>query len=127
MNKVVHFELPADDPEKAGEFYKKMFGWNIHAYPGMEYWVAHTCECDDKNMPVEKGAINGGFFKRQGEEKPLIIIKVPSLDDHVAKLKDAGCEITKDKTAVGEMGLYARFKDPEGNIVGLWQDVNKSQ
>ena len=43
MSRVIHFEIPAGDPERAANFYRKVFGWKIEKWPGpMEYWMAST-------------------------------------------------------------------------------------
>ena len=61
MNKVVHFDVPVNDPERAKEFYQKAFGWQIEETPGMPYWMITTAECGGDRIPKEPGAINGGF------------------------------------------------------------------
>ena len=64
MNKIVHFEIPFDDKEKAMKFYKDIFGWELNDMPEMNYVIAHTVKVDKKFMPKESGAINGGMYKR---------------------------------------------------------------
>src|SRR5207245_3607982 len=71
--RVVHFELPADNEERAKSFYQKVFGWDISKYPGMEYHVVGTTEVDPKTrMPTQPGAINGGLTKRNNEVKNTV-------------------------------------------------------
>ena len=64
MDKVVHFEIPVDDLKRAQNFYKIIFGWTIEPMPEMNYTILRTVEVDEKFMPKEKGAINGGMMKR---------------------------------------------------------------
>lgn len=127
MDKVVHFEVPYDERERALEFYQKVFGWNVNAVPEMEYDIVHTAEVDDKMMPKESGAINGGMYKRgEGVAKsPVIVIDVSSVDEHIEKVKGAGGEVFREKHVVGEMGYYAQVKDTEGNIIGIWEKLKK--
>jgi uncharacterized protein len=127
MNKVVHFEIPYDDKEKCIDFYKKVFGWNFQDMPEMNYTIAHTVEVDDKHMPKEAGAINGGMYKRNetSANSPVLVIDVQNLDEYVEKVKETGGELFMEKVKVGEMGFYAQVKDTEGNIIGLWEDVKK--
>src|SRR3989344_5542887 len=128
MDKIVHFEIPVDNLERAQQFYKKFFGWNIvkTEMPNMEYHIIHTVETDKKGMPKSSGAINGGMMKRMKKgETPVLVIKVKSLDDTLKKLKQVGIKIVMPKMQVGNMGLYARFLDPEGNVMGIWQDLPK--
>jgi predicted enzyme related to lactoylglutathione lyase len=43
MARIIHFEIPAADPERAAAFYKKVFDWQIEKWPGpMEYWMVTT-------------------------------------------------------------------------------------
>src|SRR2546422_838879 len=61
--KVVHFELPADNVERAKTFYMKAFGWEINQYPGMQYHMVGTTPSNQQGMPTEPGTINGGLTK----------------------------------------------------------------
>jgi uncharacterized protein len=130
MDKVVHFELPADDTGRAQKFYKDLFGWDIQKAGEMPYWIVHTVETDEKMMPKESGAINGGMLKRDeqndpGSSNPVLVIKVESTEDYCKKVEAAGGKIVLNTRKVGDMGLYARIKDTEGNVIGLWQDLKK--
>lgn len=130
MDKVVHFEIPADNVERAQHFYEDVFGWRIEQVPyeGGVYYMVNTVESDDQGMPKTPGAINGGLMPRQGQgETPVIVINVASVDDYTAKVETAGGTVVMPKTQVGEMGLYARVSDPEGNILGIWEDLPPSQ
>ncbi len=126
MDKVVHFEIPADSIERARKFYGTVFGWQItkSQMPGDEYWLVNTVETDDKGMPKTPGAINGGMTKKRKETGPVIVIKVASIEDALKKAKKEGAQIVLETFPVGNIGLYARIKDTEGNIVGVWQDAN---
>lgn len=124
MNKVVHFEIPADDLDRAKKFYQNIFGWRINDVSQMNYSMVTTVETDEKQMPKEAGAINGGLMKRQAPgESPVIVINVPSVDEYVNKVEQAGGKVAMPKMQVGDMGLYARVADTEGNVIGLWQDL----
>jgi uncharacterized protein len=127
MNKVVHFEIPADNIERAQKFYKELFGWNIEKAGEMPYWIARSGECDENNIPKEAGFINGGMMKRDSEQdpsgtKPVIVIKVEDLDEHLKKIEEAGGKVAMSAIDVGDMGRYARVEDTENNIIGIWQD-----
>ncbi len=108
------------------KFYQGLFGWQINAPPGMEYWLAHTVETDERGMPTTPGAINGGLFRRSKDAKTtVIVIKVQDIETAMRAIEAAGGKITQGTTQVGDFGLYARFLDSEGNLMGLWQDVVK--
>jgi len=125
MDKVTHFELPADDMNRAKEFYNKTFGWEIQDMPDFGYTLLHTTEMDmKKRMPKEPGAINGGVYKREASmPHPQVFMDVKDIDASLKKIEENGGETVRGKTPVGEMGFVANFKDPEGNILGLWQSV----
>jgi len=125
MDKVVHFEIPADDIERAKKFYKKVFDWKMEAVPDMEYTTIQTCQVDEKHMSTEPGAINGGMMKRQAPAKcPVITIAVEDIEETMKNVKKMGGSLAKGKMQVGDMGYAAYFKDTEGNVIGLWQNIS---
>ena len=127
MNKIVHFELPADNVERAKEFYEKMFGWKIEKVPDMDYWMISTVEVGEDRKPVEPGAINGGMFKREAGDVPVVIADVPSVDEYLEKAVSLGAKIHIEKRSVGEFGWYAQIEDTEGNVMGIWETMQKQK
>lgn len=129
MDKVVHFELPADNIERAKKFYKEAFDWQMQDVPEMNYVVLRTAEVDEKMVPKEVGVINGGMFKRGDMndliKSPSLSINVFDIDEVIKKIKNAGGLILRDKISVGNTGLVAYFKDTEGNILSVWQSIKK--
>ena len=129
MDKVVHFEIPVTDVEKAKKFYATVFDWQLESYSEMNYTICRTVPVDDKMMPKEAGAINGGMFVCADYMKeiksPVITINVASIDASAKKLEKAGGKMVKEKFPVADMGFAAYFKDPEGNILGLWENAKQ--
>jgi len=129
MNKVVHFEIPAENLERAEKFYKEVFDWKIQSIPmpgGDAYLIVQTVETDGQQMPKEAGAINGGMMKKTPDVKgPVIVIDVPNLEEHLEKIKKAQGKVVMPTQKVMDMGLYARVEDTEGNIIGVWQNLPK--
>jgi uncharacterized protein len=126
MDKVIHFEIPADDIKRAEDFYQEVFGWKINDMPEMNYVIVHTGPTDELGMLKEQGFINGGMMKRKGEFKnPVITINVDDIDKTTVKILAKGGKVIKDKMDVGEMGYTAYFIDCEGNMVGLWENKRK--
>jgi uncharacterized protein len=121
MDKVVHFEIPADDVEKAKDFYHEVFGWVINPVPEMDYTVVHTGPTDEKGMVKESGFINGGLRKRTEIDTTVVTIAVEDIDKCLETIADHGGEIVERKMKVGEMGFMAYFRF-EKNVVGLWQN-----
>lgn len=121
-DKVVHFELPADDLERAHNFYRRAFDWSINTVPGMGYSLVQTTPSGKNGSPNEPGAINGGMLARQAPIKnPVITIEVASIDESLKKIEGLGGRTVRKKEPVGDMGFAAYFSDSEGNVVGLWQ------
>ena len=130
MNPVVHFEIPADDVERAKKFYTTLFGWDIEKFDmdgGETYWIIRTTEVDDKMMPSKPGAINGGMMKRQNPSQPFMnYISVESIEKTLDAIVAHGGKICMPKQEIGKgMGWIACFQDTEGNMVGLHQMPEK--
>ncbi|MFA5853776.1 MAG: VOC family protein [Patescibacteria group bacterium] len=125
MNSIVHFEIHATEPEKLGEFYKALFGWEIVKYelPGMEYWGVITAE---KGAP---NAINGGLVKR-GVPAPSLgatpsafvcTVQVDDIDAMMKKAAELGAVEAMAKFALPGMAWQGYMIDPDHNIFGLHQ------
>ena len=131
MNRVIHFEIQAADPERAAAFYRGVFGWDIKEWivPGVEipsenrYWLVST-------GPAAESGIDGGILLRRGpapaDGQPVnafvCTIAVPSVDDFLAKALAAGATVAAPKMPIKGVGWLAYFKDTEGNIVGIMHD-----
>jgi len=116
MPRVVHFEIPCAEPERAAKFYAEVFGWKINKWDGPEeYWLASTGEAGQPG-------IDGGLM-RLTDMFPTTVntIDVPSVDDFVAAIKAHGGTILIPKFALPGVGYLAYFKDPEGNTLGIMQ------
>jgi uncharacterized protein len=122
---VVHFELPADDVERARTFYRDAFGWNVITVPDMDYTLLGTATTtDDMGRPTAAGEINGGMFARTEDlTQPLITIAVEDIDAALTKVEQCGGKTLRGRQAVGDMGFTGYFSDSEGTVVGLWQNA----
>jgi predicted enzyme related to lactoylglutathione lyase len=126
MGKVVHFEIPADDIDRAKNFYGSIFGWDLQTMPmgDSEYTTVRTTAVDEQTqMPNEPGAINGGMMQRDERitTSPVITIDVDGIDDALKQIEDKGGSTVLPRTPIPGMGAFAYFKDPEGNVLGLWE------
>ena len=117
MPRVIHFEIPAEDPERAVHFYENVFGWKIEKWDGpTDYWLVATGE--DK----EPG-INGAITRREGGFQTLVnTLDVPSVDDFITKVTAGGGSVLMSKMVVPGVGYLAYCKDPEGNMFGMMQN-----
>ncbi len=122
--KVVHFEIPFDDGERARQFYGETFGWQSVPVPGMSYTMVMTGPSDPEQGPTEAGFINGGMFERSADfpgKAPNLVIDVPSVDEALRTVEAAGGKTVTEKMPVGDMGFTGYFTDTEGNLIGLWE------
>jgi predicted enzyme related to lactoylglutathione lyase len=121
---IVHFEIPANDPEKLSKFYTDLFGWKITHYPmgDFNYWSVASGPTDQQGMPQEPGFINGGIAQRMSpDQRPVNYTNVESVDDYVKKATGLGAKLIVGKMPVPGMGWFAQLTDPEGNVFGVWQ------
>ncbi len=125
MDKVQHFEIPSENIDEAQEFYKNVFGWKMKDVSLGEDWkyvMVHTGKTDKKGRLDEKAVINGALMEKKTVTAPVLVITVASIDNKVKQIKEQGGTITLEKTDVEDMGKYARFKDRDGNELGLWEN-----
>lgn len=117
MPRVVHFEIAADNTERAAKFYGEVFGWNINKWDGPhEYWLVSTGQRDTYG-------IDGGLMKKMDNFPGVInIVDVESTDEYVEKIITAGGGVVVPKMAVPNIGYLAYCRDTEGNIFGIMQN-----
>jgi len=136
MNRVVHFEIQAEDPERAASFYREVFGWQIDEWqiPGLRiidenrYWQVMT------GRETEPG-INGGLVFRRGPAPAegqsfnsfVCTVEVPDLEKFMNRVLRAGGRITVPKMAIAGVGWLAYCQDSERNIFGIMQTDEKAQ
>ena len=125
---IVHFEIPADNPEKLKQFYENVFGWKIEKSPGpIDYWMISTVPVDEQGKPTEMG-VNGGMMKRQNPEHKITnYILVESVDEYAKKIEGAGGKIIVPKTAVPSVGYWAMFVDPDGNVLAILEEDKEAR
>ncbi len=122
--RVVHFDIHADQPDRAIAFYSGLFGWKFDKWAGpTPYWLITT-------GPDSEPGINGGLAPRLGprpaEGQPLnaygCTIAVDNLDALIAKTPSLGGSIVMPKMPIPSVGWLAYAKDTEGNIFGMMQN-----
>ena len=121
--RVVHFEIPFDDGDRARAFYSDVFDWQIQTMPEMQYTIVSTGPSGDQG-PTEPGYIGGGMMQRQEPVgTPVITLAVDDIDKTMATIEEHGGSSVAPKMAVADMGFAAYFRDSEGNLMGLWQNA----
>ena len=123
MPRVIHFEIHADQPERAIAFYTSVFAWQFDRFKGdTPYWLVTT------GAPGVPG-IDGGLIPRRGTRPEAMAavncyvctIDVPQLDEYLAKVEASGGTRVVEKMPVPKVGWLAYCKDPEGNLFGMMQ------
>jgi len=118
MPTIVHFDLPADNPARAREFYTGLFGWKFIAPPGFpDFYLIETTDLEGKP------ALGGGMGKRGSPDQRIMnYLGVPSLEEYCRKVEQFGGTVIIPKMIVPKFGCMVVCRDTESNSFGLWQD-----
>jgi uncharacterized protein len=111
--KIVHFELPAADADRASGFWNGLFGWGLgaSAMPEFDYRMAQVS--DDQAVAVFPSDDKAGTG-------PIVYFETPDIEASIAKARALG-GAAEDKSPVPGHGWFAACKDTEGNTFSLWQ------
>lgn len=122
MGRVIHFEIGADDPDKVGNFYQEVFGWEVRKWDGpVDYWLVMTGDS-------EEAGIDGAIMARQSDMPPTInTIDVDSLETAMESVKSAGGQLLGEAQAVPGVGYFAYCTDVEGNVFGMMESDETAQ
>jgi predicted enzyme related to lactoylglutathione lyase len=120
-NPVIHWELMSKEPQKLGAFYQEVFDWQVDHRPELNYRVVDTL------AKGEVKGINGGIVKPDREGpwpgNMLFYVLVEDLAAYRKKVEAAGGKIHVAEQEVPGMGRFSLFTDPEGRMMGLWQNA----
>jgi predicted enzyme related to lactoylglutathione lyase len=117
--RVIHFEIPADDPGRAVKFYEKVFGWKIDKWGPIDYWLATT-------GPDNEPGINGAIMTKETQRTTVNTISVSSVDEYAKKIVDAGGKVLTPRTAIPGVGYFSYCVDTEGNVFGIMENDPKA-
>ncbi|HXW12287.1 MAG TPA: VOC family protein [Nitrososphaeraceae archaeon] len=122
MPRISYLDFSADDPDRAVNFYSKVFGWQINKWEGpKEYWEIKTGE------PNEPG-IDGGLSKRERiGDWTTPFINVPAIDQYIDKIESNGGKIIQPKTSIPSIGYTLLVKDTESNTIGLFEENKEAK
>ena len=116
---ITHFEIPADEPDRARSFYAGVFGWSFgDPIPGFEDYHLFT-------TPVGQDGMGGAIGKR-GESAPETMrtyVHVDSVDASLQKATELGGSVVESKREVPGQGWYGIFRDTEGNEIAVWESL----
>ncbi len=115
---ITHVEFPADDPERARNFYAEAFGWRFRAMEDFpDYYLFETAA-------GREGL--GGAVGRRGRsagERVRNFVTVDSIDETLPRIEQLGGSVVEPRAEVPGQGWYAVVADTEGNELGLWEDL----
>jgi len=97
---IVFFDIDGPDAAKLKSFYAGVFDWNI-----------------DANNSIKTGALDGTL--RQDPPEKIIYVGVPDINAALEKIKAAGGTVDMPRTVIPNVVIFALFKDPAGNRMGL--------
>jgi predicted enzyme related to lactoylglutathione lyase len=113
--RVVHFEITADDPERAATFYREAFGWSVDKWEGpVEYWLAGTGE----GLGID-GAVMGRSDFGQAVINTIQI--EGKLEDAVDRVAKAGGKQHGEIQPIPGVGRFTYALDTEGNYFGMME------
>ena len=113
---VVHVEIPAANVQAAGKFYQDLFGWKLQHDAELNYSM------------WEDGSGAGGGFPQVSDEAPaghvLVYIASDDIEADLKRVEELGGKVIHPKSEIPQMGWYAFFQDPTGNVLGLYTSMN---
>src|SRR5450830_206143 len=83
-SRVVHFDIPIDDSDRAGAFYRDVFGWTISKWGPMDYWTMTT---GAEPGPGVEGALT---TRAEAPEGVVVYVGVDDIDEAMARVTGAG-------------------------------------
>jgi uncharacterized protein len=120
MSRVMHFEIPAANPEKAAAFYGRVFGWKIDRFGSQEYWLVSTGE---KGSP----GIDGAIMPNRTYKTTVNTVAVQSVDETLTAVTAAGGKTISQKMTIPGIGYLAYCQDLEGVTFGVLQPDEKAK
>ena len=115
MGKVVHFEIPAEDPGKTVDFFSKVFGWKFNKWGDMDYYLSDS-------GPEEEPGIEGAVMQWNSPDQPIVnTIQVEDIDETIRRIEKYGGKLVVPKQSIPGVGTHCYFKDPSGFIHGAMQ------
>ena len=109
--KLAYMQIPARDPVALGAFYASVFGWSVDDRP------AHVSVRD------ASGELTGAFVTNltpASEPGILPYVYVDGIDAIIESVASHGGAVVRSPYPEGDLRV-ATFRDPDGNVIGLWQ------
>ncbi len=112
---ITHIEIPVSDKAKAAQFYGSMFGWDIQEMPGFEGYPM---------WQAPNKLSGGGLVDRTAElTQPTSYVEVDSIDGLLTTVVELGGSVVSPKTPIDDSSWWATVRDPDGNLIGLYEGM----
>ena len=112
--KISYVQIPAVDAGESADFYETVFGWNIRRRDGGRIAFDDTT-----------GEVSGVWLTdRPPSAQPglLMYLNVEDVQRALETIVEAGGEIVTPLTPQGEGEAFATFRDPAGNVLGVFHE-----
>lgn len=118
--RAIHFEIPVDDPERAVDFYRAALGWEPHRWGEQPYWTVADA------VGPEPGIADALAPRTEATQGVLLYLAVDDVDATLKSVVAAGGKVAVTRQPVPGVGWMARFRDSEGNLIGIMQEDAKA-
>lgn len=112
--------MPSTDRERSKRFYGAVFGWHFEDIPGAPYTGITTSE---DGIESRLGTLADTVGVAAATPVPVPYIRPGDFDATLDAIRQAGGGVLIPKTDVMGYGWFAHFRDPDGNVIGLWEDA----
>jgi predicted enzyme related to lactoylglutathione lyase len=113
---IVHVEIPAANVQAAGEFYRDLLGWKVEHIPEMNYTMWQAADGSGGGFPEVSADAPAGYV--------LVYIHSDDIDADLQRVQELGGTVVHPKMEIPNTGWFGLFKDPTGNVVGLYTSMN---
>ncbi len=122
MPSICHFEVSAEDIERAKRFYNKVFDWKFEKDANMDYWMISTTDSEGKP------GLGGGLMKRENFPAGIMnYIDVNNIAETLKKIEKEGGKILVPQSPITNVGYFAVFMDTEQNTFCLFKEDMKAK
>ncbi|MFQ5977835.1 MAG: VOC family protein [Candidatus Heimdallarchaeota archaeon] len=119
MHNYVHIQLLVTDLDKAIQFYGMVFGWNVYKSDSIPNYAIYEIDKEGEQ-------VGGGFGltdKKPSTGTVSLYINTEDIPSTLKTIEKHGGKIVQEKTMLPDgHGCVAQFKDPFGNVLGLWSE-----
>jgi uncharacterized protein len=108
---ISYLRIPAEEPDRSAAFYEAVFGWEVDR------------SREEPSFTDGTGHVIGHFSPQHevtGKAGVRPYIFVGNVDETLEKVAASGGEVETEPYPEGDLWV-ATFRDPAGNVIGVWQ------